>query len=104
MTMQELSKKSAEELEELALIMAERGNMRALGLINEVREYAHKRVVVVKGRKVPVGTEGEVFWMGSRDYSKYGDPWGIYTYVRVGIRTDSGDVHWTDVNNIKVIE
>jgi len=104
MTMQELVKKTPEELEQLSMIMAERGNMRALGLIGDVRQYAHKRVRVVKGRKVPIGTEGEVFWMGSYDHSKYGDPWGIYTSVRVGIRDDLGNVHWTAVENIEVIE
>lgn len=102
MTMQELSKKSEEELDALAMVLAERGNMRALGLISEVKKWRGKRVKVVKGRKVPKGITGECFWMGSYDNSKYGDIWGIYTTVRIGIRCDNGDVYWTSLNNVEL--
>lgn len=103
MTMKELSKLSNEQLNEFQYQMALRGNMRAGALIGYVKEFYHKRVKVVKGRKVPIGTEGECFWMGSYDNSKYGDPWGIYTNIRVGIKDDNGEVYWTSVNNIEVI-
>ena len=103
MTMQELSKKTSEELEKLSLIMAERGNMMALGLIAEVIKWRGQRVKVVKGRKVPKGTEGTVFWLGSFDNSKYGDPWGIYTTVKVGFKNDSGEVFFTSVENLELI-
>ena len=101
--MQELSKKSDEELEQILMIMAERGNMRALGLIEEVKKWRGQRVKVVKGRKVPKGTEGTVFWLGSFDNSKYGDPWGIYTTVKVGFRDSAGEVFFTSVDNIELI-
>ena len=52
--MQELSKKSDEELEQILMIMAERGNMRALGLIEEVKKWRGQRVKVVKGRKAQI--------------------------------------------------
>ena len=104
MTLADLMKKSEAELDQLSLIMAERGNLAALGMISEVRKYANKPVRVVKGRKVPIGTVGEVFWMGSQDYSKYGDPWGIYTKYRCGIRDWRGNVYWTSLDNVEVIE
>lgn len=63
-------------------------------------DFAEKRVTVVKGRKVPIGTTGKCFWIGSTCYSPHGDPWGIYTQFRVGIRTDNGDVYWTNADNI----
>lgn len=104
MDMKELSKKSAAELQELEYQMMLRDNMRAASLINDVRKYYHKTVTVVKGRKVPHGTTGECFWMGAYDNSKYGDPWGIYTTVRIGIKDDEGNVFWTALSNVKLAE
>ena len=51
-------------------------------------------LVVVKGRKVPVGTEGEVSWLGHDNYA--GKP-------RVGIRDVDGKVHFTALTNCKLI-
>jgi hypothetical protein len=47
------------------------------------------RAKVVKGRKVPKGTEGVVIWVGGGD-------WG----PRVGIKDDAGTVHWTALGNV----
>lgn len=102
MNMKELMCKTPEELAALEYQMALRENMAAATGISYVIQFAHKRVRVVKGRKVPVGTEGVVFWMGSTCHSKYGDPWGIYTSYRCGIRTDDGAVHFTAIDNIEV--
>lgn len=48
-------------------------------------------VEVVKGRKVPVGTIGTVFWKG---YS-YGE--------RVGLETESGERFFTAKSNVEVV-
>lgn len=48
------------------------------------------RVRVYKGRKVPVGTAGEAFWVGER-----------YGTTRVGIRQDSGNVAWVDAAHVE---
>ena len=103
MTMKELCRMTDEELEALSFTLASRGNLRACGLIADVRKYYHKRVMVVKGRKVPHGTTGECFWMCSYDNSKYGDPWGIYTTVRIGIKDDDGNIYWTSLENVELI-
>jgi len=103
MTMKELSRKTEAELNELEMVLAARGNLRALGLISDVKKWYGKRVRVVKGRKVPRGTEGECFWMGSFDNSKYGDPWGIYTTVRIGIKDNEGTVYWTSLDNVELV-
>lgn len=50
-----------------------------------------KRVVVTAGRKVPKGTEGVVFWIGSGQ-------WG----TRVGFNTDDGETVWTALSNVEV--
>lgn len=51
-----------------------------------------KRVRVFKGRKVPVGFEGTLFWTGP---SAYG--------VRAGVKDDNGKVEWTYVANLMVV-
>jgi hypothetical protein len=51
-----------------------------------------KEVKVVRGRKVPIGTLGRVFWIGSNH-------WG----TSVGIETASGDRHFTSIKNVEVI-
>ncbi len=49
-------------------------------------------VKVVRGRKVPVGTTGKVFWIGDTAYG-----------VRVGINTSGGETVWTAVTNVEVV-
>lgn len=51
-----------------------------------------QRVKVVKGRKVPVGTEGRCFWVGEGQ-------WGW----RVGLETDEGETHWTALSNVEAV-
>lgn len=58
-----------------------------------------RTVRVVKGRKVPKGTEGVVVWYGEgKSYSYYGSP-----PYRVGVKDASGTVHWTAASNVEVI-
>jgi predicted Zn-dependent protease len=48
-------------------------------------------VEVIKGRKVPVGTVGVVFWTGTDGYGT----------DKVGLRGDDGQAHFTAVNNVR---
>jgi hypothetical protein len=48
------------------------------------------RCKVVKGRKVPVGLRGTVFWMGDGQYG-----------TRVGLKDDAGTVYWTAASNVE---
>lgn len=50
-----------------------------------------KEVAVVRGRKVPKGTTGRVFWMGDSRFGR-----------RVGLRDATGTVHWTALTNVEV--
>ena len=77
-----------------------RGNLNAATEIDEFMDYFGKTVVVVKGRKVAKGTTGTVFWLKRYDYSKYGDPWGIYSKTRIGIKDSSGEVFFTSLDNV----
>lgn len=103
MNMMDLRGMSPDELDRLSFEMSRRENMRAVWLISEFQKHFGKTVKVVKGRKVPKGTIGECFWMGCTDYSKYGDPWGIYTRIRIGIRDQDGGVHWTALDNVELV-
>ncbi len=57
-----------------------------------LRVHRGMDVVVVRGRKVPKGTQGQVIWVGNKG-------WG----PRVGVRDDKGSVHWTAESNVRVI-
>jgi hypothetical protein len=50
------------------------------------------RIEVVKGRKVPKGTQGDIFWVGESQ-------WG----TRVGFNDDEGNTHWTAITNVENI-
>ena len=50
-------------------------------------------VVVFKGRKVPRGTKGELFWLGEDSYGK----------ARAGVRCSNGEVCWTALSNLQVV-
>lgn len=51
-----------------------------------------KTLKVVRGRKVPKGTVGTCIWTGNGQ-------WG----ERVGLKTASGEVHWTAMSNVEVV-
>lgn len=69
---------------EAAVVSAEAGSVVSRG--------AHVRVV--KGRKVPRGTEGEVIWTGKDRYR--GLP-------RIGLKDRKDKVHWTALANCELI-
>jgi hypothetical protein len=77
----EAERKSSKEAAELKALIEE-----------AARLEKGKRVRVVRGRKVPHGTEGEVFWVG---YTRYGR--------RVGFTGTDGQTYWTAASNVEVI-
>lgn len=54
---------------------------------------------VIKGRKVPIGTTGEIIWYGTGKKYNYNDK----PSMRVGIKDNNNAVHWTDANNVEVL-
>jgi len=52
--------------------------------------HMNSRVVVARGRKVAVGTEGILFWEREGQYG-----------TRIGIRDDEGNKHWTYLRNVE---
>lgn len=98
------SEMTDDQLAKLQTAFTARGNLNAAREISEFREVFGKTVEVVKGRKVPKGTIGKCFWVKRYDNSRYGDPWGIYSNTRIGIRTSNGEVHFTSFDNVVVKE
>lgn len=65
-----------------------------------------KTVVVVKGRKVPKGTTGEVFWVGpGKNFGpvpRYRGGWSVKPDLRIGFNA-AGVTHWTAATNVEVV-
>jgi hypothetical protein len=63
-----------------------------------------KRVRVIKGRKVPKGTEGVIGWLGEDQYSgsRYGT-WGP-TKRRIRLDSDDGEKTFIAAGNVEVID
>lgn len=93
---------SDEEYHKMKMFAAQVDNPSAMAEIQLHQNFFDKDVIVTKGKKVPIGTKGKVFWLGGYNNSKYGDTWGIYTSYRCGIKDDDGNVYWTNVNNIEL--
>lgn len=54
--------------------------------------WGTRQVRVVRGRKVPIGTEGTIIWFGEGNYG-----------LRVGLKDAEGNTHWTAASNVEVI-
>jgi hypothetical protein len=50
-------------------------------------------VEVFKGRKIPIGTTGVVFWVATEN--------DTYGNIRIGFSTDNGDKHFTNITNVR---
>lgn len=94
---------SDEQLNDLKFQAVVRGNLSACAEISDFKKFYGKRVKVVKGKKLPLGTEGKIFWLKRYGYGKYGDPWGTYSYTKVGIEKDDGERVFTYLDNIEIV-
>lgn len=101
--MKKYSEMTEDELTELKMAFIANGNLNAAREIDEFRHMYGKRVKVVKGRKVPHGTEGVVFFLKRYDNSKYGDSFGIYSNTRIGFKDDAGEAYFTSYDNVVLI-
>ncbi len=68
-----------------------------------------KTVKVVKGRKVPLGTVGEVFWAGEgrsfRPAPRYKTgAWSMKGALRLGIKTADGAKYFLAATNVEVVD
>jgi hypothetical protein len=65
-----------------------------------------KRVRVTKGRKVPVGTEGTICWLGDDNYSRcyYNNNGGRALKRRVGLKLEDGTKVFLAAGNVTVLD
>lgn len=73
----------------------------SLGLsyyISMHNDLMEREVKVVKGKKVPIGTVGKVFWMTAKSYDF------VSTTVIVGIKDEEEKVYFTNANNVEIIK
>ena len=87
-----------QELNKLIIEHSKRDNLQMVVLINAILQYRNKTVKVVKGRKVPIGTTGTVFWVNR---------YKINTWLgttKVGIKDDKGNVSFTADTNIELVK
>ena len=99
MTASQFRAMTAQQKSDYRMACATRENAGALMEVSAFEDYLDKPVKVVSGRKVPIGTTGVVFWVGMRNYSKYGNWWSWE--VRLGLRTEGGEMYFTSERNIE---
>jgi len=59
-----------------------------------------RKVRVYKGRKVPVGTVGTVFWIGAVAVRA---GWKQLQQTRLGIKDDAGNTYWVNADNCESV-
>ena len=96
----EFRKMSPESISDYRMFCLTRQNAGALMEIDAFEKYLDKEVKVVKGKKVPLGTTGKVFWIGMRNYSQYGNWWSWE--VRIGFKDADGATYFTSEENIEL--
>lgn len=101
MTAKQFRKMTEADRSNYYMACAERDNLAALGELKVFEKYLDKPVRVVKGRKVPIGTEGTVFWIKAVNYSKYCN-WWSWEY-RIGFKDVNGNAFFTSEKNIELV-
>lgn len=68
----------------------------------ECRFQKYDKVKVVAGRKVAIGTTGEIFWVSAPQV--YGQSRFATTTYKLGIKDAEGKVYWTYDRNVELLE
>ena len=97
-----LWEKSKAELEELYFALVCRESFNAAAEVKDFIDYYGNAVTVTKGKHK--GVTGTVTWLKRVNYSKYPDYWGLSSKTRAGIKTEAGDMVFTNVNNLEKVE
>lgn len=100
MTAKHFREMTEEDRRNYYMACARQDNFAALGEFKTFEKYLDKTVRVVKGRKVPIGTEGTVFWIGAVNYSKYCNWWSWE--FRIGFKDADGNTFFTSERNIEL--
>lgn len=91
---------SDDEIDKIIHYAHEQDNLQAATEARHHMKYFGKTVRVVKGRKVPIGATGYVFWLSRKHFSN--NAWTGFE-TRIGIRTDDGEVFFISSGNVEVV-
>ena len=86
---------------EYCMACAMRDNHAAMSEFYAYEKYLDKSIVIVKGRKIPIGTKGVCFYVGAVNYSKLKN-WWDWT-IRIGFKTENGETFFTSERNIDLV-
>ena len=86
---------------EYCMACAMRDNHAAMSEFYAYEKYLDKSIVIVKGRKIPIGTKGVCFYVGAVNYSKLKN-WWDWT-IRIGFKTENGETFFTSERNIELV-
>ena len=86
---------------EYCMACAMRDNHAAMSEFYAYEKYLDKSIVIVKGRKIPIGTKGVCFYVGAVNYSKLKN-WWDWT-IRIGFKTENGETFFTSERNIALV-
>ena len=81
---------------EKAVSMAKSAAPEQAPVLSEGSPQKGDRVRIVAGKKCPIGTEGELFWMREKEYNGK-------RVIRIGVKDDTGTPHWTDLRNVEKV-
>ena len=87
------------EYEKMYLFAMQKDKVQSAIEVNEHQKFFGQNVVVTRGRKIPVGTQGVVFYLSRKHYGQ--NRWFGYA-TRVGIKTADGVKYWTSTDNIEL--
>lgn len=90
MNYKDYSKMTTEELNKVFLFAASCDNNNAMLEINAFKNFYGKTIKVIKGRKVPLGTCGKVFYVARKNYSSYPDRFGLNSVTILGFKDENG--------------
>lgn len=90
---------SKEEFIQYKMMCISHGNVEAMNEACDFLEFFHKDVKVVRGRKVPKATSGEVVWIKRRGYL---NSFSSYS-TTLGIKDSEGNMWYTNSDNVEVI-
>lgn len=87
-----------DEYSEMFMFFMKNDNLSASAELRDHEKFFGKIVKVMRGRKVPHGTQGVVVYFKS---THYGGQWFEW-HTRIGIKDKDGNVFYTALNNVEL--
>jgi hypothetical protein len=95
-----LNRMTESEIERYREYCIQAGNTAALAELADFQEFYENKINVVKGRKIPHGTKGTVFYV---ERVHYGYQWWKGWSTRIGFKDDLGNTYFNDSKNVVIV-